>query len=309
MNKPTLAISIGDLNGVGIEIILKAHEEISTLCHPIYCINKTMIDKASKLLDITLPQDIQLHNVVGDFSINAGLVDALSGRYSYDSFMAAIKLCEEKKADGVVTMPIHKEAWMMAGLEYKGHTDLLRQHFDTDAIMMLGCPEMFVALVTEHIPLRDVTKMVKYKMLKQFLLNLQKEIPKEKVAVLGINPHAGDNGVLGHEDMRILKAIKSVNKQLGWEQFFGPIVPDVAFTPHFRKDYHYYVAMYHDQGLGPLKALHFDESVNISLNLPIVRTSVDHGTAFDIAYQGKAKTLSYINAIKSAIQLNTRKIS
>jgi len=309
MTKPTLAISIGDLNGVGIEIILKAHEEISTLCHPIYCINKTMIDKASKLLDIRLPQDIQLHNVVGDFSINAGLVDALSGRYSYDSFMAAIKLCEEKKADAVVTMPIHKEAWMMAGLEYKGHTDLLRQHFDTDAIMMLGCPEMFVALVTEHIPLRDVTKTVKYKMLKQFLLNLQKEIPKEKVAVLGINPHAGDNGVLGHEDMRILKAIKSVNKQLGWEQFFGPIVPDVAFTPHFRKDYHYYVAMYHDQGLGPLKALHFDESVNISLNLPIVRTSVDHGTAFDIAYQGKAKTLSYINAIKSAIQLNTRKIS
>ncbi len=97
MTKPTLAISIGDLNGVGIEIILKAHEEISTLCHPIYCINKTMIDKASKLLDITLPQDIQLHNVVGDFSINVGLVDASSGRYSYDSFMAAIKLCEEKK--------------------------------------------------------------------------------------------------------------------------------------------------------------------------------------------------------------------
>ncbi|SFV59769.1 4-hydroxythreonine-4-phosphate dehydrogenase [hydrothermal vent metagenome] len=309
MTKPTIAISVGDLNGVGIEIALKAHQEIVKLCNPIYCINKTMIDKAAKLLDIRLPQDIQLHNVVGDFAINAGLVDALSGRYSYDSFMAGIKLCEEKKADAVVTMPIHKEAWMMAGLEYKGHTDLLRQHFDADAIMMLGCPEMFVALVTEHIPLRDVTKTVKYKMLKQFLLNLQKEIPKEKVAVLGINPHAGDNGVLGHEDMRILKAIKSVNKQLGWEQFFGPIVPDVAFTPHFRKDFNYYVAMYHDQGLGPLKALHFDESVNISLNLPIVRTSVDHGTAFDIAYQGKAKTLSYINAVKSAIQLNTRKIS
>ena len=309
MTKPTIAISVGDLNGVGIEIALKAHQEIVKLCNPIYCINTTMIDKAAKLLDVTRPQDMQLHNVVGDFSINAGLVDALSGRYSYDSFMAGIKLCEEKKADAVVTMPIHKEAWMMAGLEYKGHTDLLRQHFDADAIMMLGCPEMFVALVTEHIPLRDVTKVVKYKMLKQFLLNLQKEIPKEKVAVLGINPHAGDNGVLGHEDMRILKAIKSVNKQLGFEQFVGPIVPDVAFTPHFRKDYHYYVAMYHDQGLGPLKALHFDESVNISLNLPIVRTSVDHGTAFDIAYQGKAKTLSYINAVKSAIQLNTRKIS
>ncbi|MDQ7067794.1 MAG: 4-hydroxythreonine-4-phosphate dehydrogenase PdxA [Sulfurimonas sp.] len=99
----------------------------------------------------------------------------------------------------------------------------------------------------------------------------------------------GDNGVLGHEDMRILKAIKSANKKLGLERFVGPIVPDVAFTPHFRKDYHYYVAMYHDQGLAPLKALYFDESVNISLNLPIVRTSVDHGTAFDIAYKVKRR--------------------
>jgi len=304
----TIAISIGDLNGVGIEIALKSHEEVSKLCNPIYCINADLLAQAAKLLNVSVPDNFTLQEVEGSFNIQAGVVNAESGRYSYDSFMAGIKLCEEKKADGVVTMPIHKEAWMMAGLEYKGHTDLLRQHFDADAIMMLGCPEMFVALVTEHIPLRDVTKVVKYKMLKQFLLNLQREIPQEKVAVLGINPHAGDNGVLGHEDMRILKAIKSVNKQLGWEQFFGPIVPDVAFTPHFRKNYHYYVAMYHDQGLGPLKALHFDESVNISLNLPIVRTSVDHGTAFDIAYQGKAKTLSYINALKSAILLHKRKI-
>jgi len=302
MPKPTLAISVGDLNGVGIEIALKSHEAVSVLCHPIYCINQTMLEKAATLLNTPLLKDIELYDVAGEFIINPGTVNAESGRYSYDSFMAGIKLCEEKKADGVVTMPIHKEAWMMAGLEYKGHTDLLRQHFDADAIMMLGCPEMYVALVTEHIPLKDVTKVVKYKTLKQFLLSLSKDIPQEKVAVLGINPHAGDNGVLGHEDMRVLKAIKSANKQLGFEQFVGPIVPDVAFTPHFRANFNYFVAMYHDQGLAPLKALHFDESVNISLNLPIVRTSVDHGTAFDIAYKGEAKTLSYINAVKSAIE-------
>ena len=302
--KSTLAISVGDLNGVGIEIALKSHQEVKKLCNPIYCINSSLLSQATKLLKIKLPEDFVLENVAGEFTIEAGVVDASSGKYSYDSFMAGIKMCEDKKADGVVTMPIHKEAWMMAGLEYKGHTDLLRQHFDADAIMMLGCPEMFVALVTEHIPLRDVTKTVKYKMLKQFLLNLHESIPKEKVAVLGINPHAGDNGVLGHEDMRILKAIKSANKHLGFEQFVGPIVPDVAFTPHIREKFNYFVAMYHDQGLGPLKALHFDESVNISLNLPIVRTSVDHGTAFDIAYQGKAKTLSYINAIKSAVNFS-----
>ena len=303
MTKPTLAISIGDLNGVGIEIALKSHETIKQLCHPLYCINKELLSQAANILDVKIPNDFILHEVSGEFKINAGVVDAKSGRYSYDSFMASIKLCEEHKADALVTMPIHKEAWMLAGLEYKGHTDLLRQHFNADAIMMLGCEKMYVALVTEHIPLREVTKIVKYKMLKPFLLDFAKAIPQEQVAVLGINPHAGDNGVLGHEDMRIKKAIKSVNKHLGFEQFVGPIVPDVAFTPHFRENFRYFVAMYHDQGLAPLKALYFDESVNISLNLPIIRTSVDHGTAFDIAYKGQAKTLSFINAVKSALTL------
>lgn len=303
MTKKTIAISVGDLNGVGIEIALKAHKEVSELCQPIYCINAKMLNAAAKLLNVVVPADFILHELAGDFTIHPGQVSAESGRYSYDSFMSAIALCETKKADAVVTMPIHKEAWMMAGLEYKGHTDLLRKHFNKEAIMMLGCEKMFVALFTEHIPLKDVPSFVEYKRLKQFLLDLSASIPKEKVAVLGLNPHAGDNGVLGHEELRITKAIKSANNKVGFEQFFGPIVPDVAFTPHFRKNYTYFVAMYHDQGLGPLKALYFDESVNISLNLPIIRTSVDHGTAFDIAYKGEAKTLSYINAIQSALKL------
>ena len=303
----TIAISIGDLNGVGIEIALKAHNEVSKLCNPLYCINEELLSQATKLLNVKTPANLKLHRVDGSFSINAGEVNAASGRYSYDSFMSAIALCESNKADGVVTMPIHKEAWMMAGLEYKGHTDLLRQHFNTEAIMMLGCEKMYVALVTEHIPLREVATTIKYKILKPFLLDLNSCLKikdeTQKIAVLGINPHAGDNGVLGHEDMRIKKAIKSANKNLGFERFVGPIVPDVAFTPHFRKNFTYFVAMYHDQGLAPLKALYFDESVNISLNLPINRTSVDHGTAFDIAYKNEAKTLSFINAIKSAIKL------
>jgi len=301
MNKPRLAITIGDLNGVGIEIALKSHNEVLKLCHPIYCINKKMLSQASKLLGITLPDNLTLSEVDGEFKIEAGEVSVESGKYAYNSFMQGIKLCETNNADGIVTMPIHKEAWMLAGLEFKGHTDLLRKHFHKDAIMMLGCPEMFVALFTEHVPLKDVASLVKYKKLKQFFLDLHDSIQEPKIAVLGLNPHAGDNGVLGHEELIITKAIKSANKKIGFEQFVGPIVPDVAFSPHFRKNFNYYVAMYHDQGLAPLKALHFDESVNISLNLPIIRTSVDHGTAFDIAYKGEAKTLSYLNAVKSAI--------
>lgn len=303
MNKPTIAISIGDLNGVGIEIALKAHKTICKICHPIYCINKTMLQKAVKLLHVTVPSDFQLYEVAGTFKIQPGKVAAKSGLYAYNSFMAAVHLCEEKKAQAVVTMPIHKEAWMKAGLKFKGHTDLLRQHFNKEAIMMLGCQKMYVALFTEHIPLKDIAKNIKYKKLKRFFLDMHDSIPKAPIAVLGLNPHAGDNGVLGKEELIITKAIKSANKEIGFKQFVGPMVPDVAFAPYCRNNYNYFVAMYHDQGLAPLKALYFDESVNISLNLPIVRTSVDHGTAFDIAYKGQAKTLSYINAVQSALDL------
>ncbi|MDD2905310.1 MAG: 4-hydroxythreonine-4-phosphate dehydrogenase [Sulfurimonas sp.] len=299
----TIAISIGDLSGVGLEIALSAHAEVSKLCKPIYCINAALLSQGAKLLNVTVPKDFTLSEVSGVFDIKPAEVNAASGKYAYDSFMRAIELCEKKQADALVTMPIHKEAWMLAGLSYKGHTDLLRKHFDKEAIMMLGCPQMFVALFSEHIPLKDVAASIKYKKLKEFFLDLHNSIKEEKIAVLGLNPHAGDNGVLGHEELIITKAIKSANKKVGFEQFIGPVVPDIAFTPHFRQNYHYFVAMYHDQGLAPLKALYFDESVNISLNLPLIRTSVDHGTAFDIAYQGKAKTLSYLNAIKSALKL------
>ena len=303
MSQPKIAISLGDLNGIGIEIALKSHSQVSKLCDPIYCINKEMFSQACKLLNINAPQDFQLSPVQGEFTISAGTASAASGKYSYDSFIRAIELCEKNEVDAIVTMPIHKEAWMMAGLDFKGHTDLLRKHFNKDAIMMLGCPNMFVALFTEHIPLKEVASSIKYKNLKRFFLDFSNSIPNVNVAVLGLNPHAGDNGVLGHEELIITKAIKSANKKIGFEQFIGPIVPDIAFTPHFRKNFNYFIAMYHDQGLAPLKALHFDESVNISLNLPVVRTSVDHGTAFDIAYTNKAQNLSYINAIKSAIKL------
>ncbi|HIP54381.1 MAG TPA: 4-hydroxythreonine-4-phosphate dehydrogenase, partial [Sulfurimonas autotrophica] len=240
MNKPTIAISIGDLNGVGIEIALKAHKEITKKCRPLYCINKALLQKAATLLHVRVPEDLELYEVSGEFTIQPAKIDAKSGLYAYNSFMAALHLCEEKKAQAVVTLPIHKEAWMQAGLEYKGHTDLLRKHFNKEAIMMLGCKKMYVALFTEHIPLKDVAKNIKYKKLKQFFLDMHNSINKSPIAVLGLNPHAGDNGVLGQEELIITKAIKSANKKIGFKQFVGPIVPDVAFTPHFRNNYNYF---------------------------------------------------------------------
>lgn len=301
MNKPRLAISVGDLNGVGIEIIFKAHKEISQYCEPIYCVNRGMLEQAANLLFEKIPDDFRINEVAGEFDIHIGEVDAQSGQYSFDSFQHAVALADEGKVDGIVTLPIHKEAWMLAGIEYKGHTDFLRDHFKQEAIMMLGCEKMYVALFTEHIPLRTVPSFIHKDDIKRFLLDFHKNTLAKKAAVLGLNPHAGDNGVLGNEEKEIKAAIKEANATLKEKVFFGPVVPDIAFTPHFRKGFNYFVAMYHDQGLAPLKALYFDESINVSLNLPIIRTSVDHGTAFDIAYKGKTNILSYVNAVNSAI--------
>lgn len=304
MSKPVIAISVGDLNGIGIQIALKAHEEICTIAEPIYCISEKMLEQACTQLGMARPDTMNLSPVKGNFKIKPAKIGKKSGLYSYRSFKKAIKLCEDKTADALVTLPIHKEAWFKAGLDYKGHTDMLRDYFDKEAIMMLGCEKMYVALFTEHIPLKTVPKKINTEDLLRFLLDLSRDLSAEKIAVLGLNPHAGDGGVLGNEDDSIAKAIKKANKTLGRELFTGPMVPDTAFTQSMRNEYQHYVAMYHDQGLIPLKALYFDESVNISLNLPIVRTSVDHGTAFDIAYKDKNPSIkSYINAVKAAIEL------
>ena len=303
MSKPVLAISVGDLNGIGIEIALKAHDKVCKIAKPVYCVSEQMLTQAALKLKISLPSDLNLYPPKGEFTLQPSQITAQSGLYSYRSFKKAIKLCERKLANAVVTLPIHKEAWYQAGVEYKGHTDMLRDWFKQEAIMMLGCEKMYVSLFTEHIPLKEVASSIKTKKLTQFLLDLSNDIHASKIAVLGLNPHAGDGGVLGDEEDKIVKAITKVNKALGRELFVGPFVPDTAFSKPMRKCYQHYVAMYHDQGLIPLKALHFEESINISLNLPIIRTSVDHGTAFDIAYKNKKpSTLSYINAVKAAVK-------
>ena len=180
--------------------------------------------------------------------------------------MDAIKLADKKEVDAISTLPINKEAWNKAKISYKGHTEVLRDYFGKNAIMMLGCKKMFVGLFTEHIPLKKVPKKVTEEELTKFLINFQKSVKSEKIGVLGLNPHASDNGVLGDEEVQIFKAIKNANKILDKKIFNGPLVPDIAFSPMSRKNYKYFVAMYHDQGLAPLKALYFDQSINVSLN-------------------------------------------
>ena len=307
----SVAISIGDLNGIGIQLALENHEALCHMVTPLYCIDKMMLTQASKKLNLTIPSDFHtVENISPYFDIEAGVVSKESGAYAYASFVKAVELARIREVDALCTLPIHKKAWELAGVSYKGHTDALRDFFDAEAIMMLGCEKMYVALFTEHIPLKEVASSINEKDLTRFLIDFYNTAkPKSTVAVLGLNPHAGDDGVLGDEEQVIHKAIQNTEKILKQKYpslftlhsslFTVPMVPDVAFTPNVRKNYTHYVAMYHDQGLAPLKALYFDEGINVSLNLPILRTSVDHGTAFDIAYKGvKLNNLSYINAIK-----------
>jgi len=301
-----IAISIGDLNGIGIQLALENHDRVKTMIDPLYCIDEKMLQQASSLLDIPIPPDFKTVNKIAKtFSITPSTVQKESGTYSFASFLKAVELSKTAEVDGIMTLPIHKKAWELAGVSFKGHTDALREFFFRPAIMMLGSPKLYVALYTEHIPLYQVADEIQdVQKLSSFLIDFYEEIEdrllnSEKIGLLGLNPHAGDDGVLGNEEQYIHEAREIAHKTLGKEVYTEPLVPDVAFTPNSRKQHHYFVAMYHDQGLAPLKALYFDEGINISLNLPIVRTSVDHGTAFDIAYQGKElNNLSYLNAFR-----------
>jgi len=305
-----IAISIGDINGIGIQLALENHHLIKEMIQPLYCIDKVMLKKASLKLKISIPKDFTIikEEISQAFDIEAGVVSKESGAYAYASFAKAVYLAQSKEVDAICTLPIHKKAWELSGVQYKGHTDALRDFFDAHAIMMLGCDKMFVALFSEHIPLKEVASTMKQKDLTRFFVDFYTQIqPSSTIAILGLNPHAGDDGVLGNEEKTINVSVKEATKILYKKYppiknktlFTQALVPDVAFTPNVRKKYTYYIAMYHDQGLAPLKALYFDEGINVSLNLPILRTSVDHGTAFDIAYtQAKLNSLSYINAIQ-----------
>ncbi len=253
-----VAISVGDLNGIGIELILRNHQRIKTFIEPIYCIGDEMLKRAADLLDINIPEFFNNIQVDAEnFDILPATLYEKSGAYSFASFIQAVEMAVKDEVDAICTLPIHKKAWELAGIKYKGHTHALRDFFDQDAIMMLGCSTMYIGFYTEHIPLKLVPKSIDEDRLFNFFINFQKETRADKIGILGLNPHAGDNGLLGDEEKVITSAINRANREFDYEIFMGPLVPDVAFTPHIRNRFNYYIAMYHDQGLAPLKALYF----------------------------------------------------
>ena len=211
MSLPRIAVSIGDPNGVGPEIALRAHDSIRKICRPVYCADHALMVQASILCGVALPEDFETSPLGLKFDIVPGTVSAEAGRYSHASFVKAISLTENGETEAVLTLPIHKEAWMKAGIAYKGHTDMLRDHFKRDAIMMLGCSELYVALFTEHIPLNEVAPSIRRNALARFLVDFYQSTGFDDITVLGLNPHAGDNGVLGNEEEEIVAAIGMAN--------------------------------------------------------------------------------------------------
>jgi 4-hydroxythreonine-4-phosphate dehydrogenase len=222
--------------------------------------------------------------------------------------LSAIELARNGTIHAMVTAPIHKEAIHLAGYDYPGHTELLAERTKAREVgmMLMGGP-IRVILVTTHLPLRDVpdrltTEAVRQKirLADQAMRALGFDPPR--IAVAGLNPHSGEGGLFGDEEQRIIKPAVDQSKNEGID-VSGPFPPDTVFHQAYRGKFHVVVCMYHDQGLIPLKMIAFDKGVNVTLGLPIIRTSVDHGTAFDIAGKGLANPGSLIEAVKVAIKL------
>jgi 4-hydroxythreonine-4-phosphate dehydrogenase len=240
--------------------------------------------------------------------IRPGRIQKACGRAAYAYIEAAVGSAMAGRTSAVVTAPIHKESLRLAGIPYPGHTEILAELTGTDRVcMMLASDEITVSLVTTHTAYGDVPAEISQERILDVIRltvaameRLGKRNPR--ITVCALNPHAGEHGLFGDDERKIVEPAVRAARKRGFH-VTGPLPPDTAFIPARRKTTDAYVAMYHDQGLIPFKMLAFDKGVNITLGLPIVRTSVDHGTAFDIAWQGKASPNSLIQAVLWAVKL------
>lgn len=321
---PRIAITVGDAAGVGPELALRcaATDSVQQQCVPLVFGPKAVLESVAARLDLSLPPSIEVVDVgaavstglvnVGELTreqVQPGTINALTGKASFDAVDLAIAKAMTRDIAGIVTGPIHKEAWHAAGIPFPGHTELLADRTSTsDFCMMLTSDTISCVLATIHIPLADVpgslTTDKVLRAIRQSHAALSRRLGRSpRIVVCGLNPHAGENGLFSHgEEATIIQPAIDQAIDDGMN-VTGPLPPDTAFTPAVRAATDVYVCMYHDQGLIPLKALAFDDAVNVTLGLPIVRTSVDHGTALDLAWQGKANHQSMLAAIEMAIDL------
>lgn len=323
-----IGISVGDLNGIGMELIIKtfSDKEMLDLCTPIVfasskvaSYHRNAIDRRDFNFHIineigeALPGKPNLLNVwKEEVNMEFGKVDPQIGEFALKSLEAASEALEAKEIDALVTAPFNKESIQSDSFRFSGHTDYLEARFKAKATMMMVSEEMRMALATVHVPLKKVSELIHEDLIEQKLLALHKSLKEDfhetnpRIAVLALNPHAGDNGVMGKEDQEIVLPAIEKAKEKG-VMAFGPYPADSFFGASLHKQFEAVLAMYHDQGLVAFKSLSFGEGVNYSSGLPFVRTSPDHGTAFDIAGQGKADPSSFRQAVYSAIDIARRR--
>jgi 4-hydroxythreonine-4-phosphate dehydrogenase len=328
-NKPVIGFSCGDLNGIGIELIIKSlgDSRILDLCTPVVfasnkCINfyrKSLPDinfQYQSLKDVT-KLNTKMINLVNcweeEVQMNAGQLTSTGGHYARISLMEASTALKNGHIDALVTAPIHKSNMQGENFNYTGHTPFLRDFFGAeDVVMLMVADNMRVALLTEHVPVKDVAGYVTQenilRKLKILVSALKRDfrVDKPKIAVLALNPHAGDEGLIGTEEQDVIKPAIAVAQQLNILAY-GPYPADAFFARGQHENFDAVLAMYHDQGLIPFKSLATGEGINYTAGLEVVRTSPDHGTAFDIAGKGKADHASFLAAIYEAIDIINRR--
>lgn len=324
-----IGISCGDLSGIGIELILKTFSDsrMNDMCVPVIYAPEAAFEIHKKVLNF---KDFHYHktdsaqnlnrkkiNLVntpgGQDKIEFGTPTPDSGKAAFKSLEAAVQDLAATRIDVLVTAPIHKENIQAAGFKFPGHTEYLASFANEDnPLMILMRDELRVGVVTGHIPLKEVSGALTTELILNKISKMHNTLLKDfartkpKIAVLGLNPHAGENGVLGNEENDvIIPAIEQAGKQDMYA--FGPFPADGFFGSGAHRKYDGVLAMYHDQGLAPFKALSFGGGVNFTAGLPVVRTSPDHGTAFDIAGKGIADENSFRAAVYAAIDIHANR--
>ncbi len=326
MTRPTIAITMGDPAGIGPEVIMKAlgTAQAQALCNTLVIGDAGRLRQAGKIVGSALDVDsladakdanygstnvqcVDLKIVPEDLPF--GQMSPVAGEAAYRYIEKAVQVVQAGQAQGICTAPLSKEALHAAGHKYPGHTELLAHLTGTPEVsMMLVSPKLRVIHVTTHIGLIDAIKKIEPGLVERVITRghevlVKAGIQNPKIGVCAINPHAGENGLFGYgeEAEKITPAVE-ICQNKGWD-VRGPLPADTLFFLAGRGDYDMVVAMYHDQGHGPIKVLGLESGVNITVGLPVIRTSVDHGTAFDIAGKGIADERSLIEALRQAVDL------
>jgi 4-hydroxythreonine-4-phosphate dehydrogenase len=325
---PLLAITLGDPAGVGPEIILKAlqSESVYAACRPLVIGDRRILERAAGFLGLPNPHFalvgenpsaapyahgmvtlLDLHNAPAD-ACPVGKVSAPAGRSAVEYVFRACDLALSGAVDGVVTAPLNKAAMNLAGFAYPGHTELLAARTHASKVtMLLVAPQLRVVHVSTHVSLERAIQLVTRARVEEVILLADTAcralgVVRPRIAVAGLNPHAGEGGLFGQQEVSEIEPALEAARLHG-VNVSGPLPPDTVFLRAVHGEFDIVVAMYHDQGHVPMKLLAFDDGVNVSIGLPIIRTSVDHGTAFDIAGSGAARPVSLLAAVRVACQM------